>query len=293
VLEGKVAIITGAGRGIGRATALEMARLGARVLVNDYGVTRQGVAPDAGPAEAVAAEIRAAGGEAVADAGSVANWEGARGIIAHALDAFGRLDILVNNAGIYNPAPFPELEAEAVERMLAVHLKGTFACTQAAAPHLIRQGSGRVINLSSRAGLWGRPGHADYGAAKAAIMGFTFVVARELHEHGITVNAVAPAAETRMWDIPPPVRDLMAKWPYAGESISERSTPEDVAAVIAFLASGEAAGISGQIVSITGEILGVWSPPSVDHTVVLPGGWRPETVREHLPALIRRAGVGL
>src|SRR6058998_3972627 len=125
MLEGKVAVVTGAGRGIGRATALEMARLGARVLVNDYGVTRQGVEPDAAPAEAVAGEIRAAGGEAVADAGSVATWEGARGIIAHAVAAFGRLDILVNNAGIYSPAPFTELEADAVERMLAVHLKGT------------------------------------------------------------------------------------------------------------------------------------------------------------------------
>src|SRR5581483_6940636 len=154
---------------------------GARVLVNDYGVTRQGVSPDAGPAESVAAEIRAGGGEADADAGTVATWEGARAIIDHALAAFGRLDILVNNAGIYSPAPFTELAPEAVERMLATHLQGTFACTQAAAAHLIRQRSGRVINLSSRAGLWGRPGHADYGACKAAIMGFTFVIARELH----------------------------------------------------------------------------------------------------------------
>jgi NAD(P)-dependent dehydrogenase (short-subunit alcohol dehydrogenase family) len=290
MLEGKAAVVTGGGRGIGRATALQLARLGAAVLVNDLGVTMLGTDPDPRPAAEVVAEIRAQGGRAGANTESVTTEEGARRIIADCLTTFGRIDILVNNAGIHKRGLFTDLITEDFDRMIAVHLKGAWGCTQAAVPHLTRQGSGRIINMTSRGGLAGPPGYANYGMAKAGIMGFTFVLARELRQHGITVNAVAPVAETRMsldpW--PESLAPLRREWGFVR---SGRAAPaDDVAALIAYLASDAAAGITGQIVSMEGRALGIWSPPSIDHTVVLPGGWQPEQVAEHLPALIRRAG---
>jgi NAD(P)-dependent dehydrogenase (short-subunit alcohol dehydrogenase family) len=293
VLEGKVAIVTGGGRGIGRATALQLAKLGAAVLLNDYGVTTAGTDPDAGPAQEAVAEITAAGGRAAANGDSVATEEGANRIIENCLEVFGKVDILVNNAGIITPNLFTDIPTADFDRMLAVHLKGAWGCTQAAVPHMIRQGRGRVINLTSSGGLFGIPSLSHYGMAKAGIMGFTFVLARELKSQGITVNAIAPGAQTRMSGrvFPDNARAVMEAWGFG--AAGRVGGAEQVAAVIAYLGSDAAAEITGQLVSILPGVLGIWSPPAIDHTVAMPGGWVPEAVAAHLPALVQRAGSSL
>lgn len=198
-LEGRVAIITGAGRGIGRATALALGARGARVLVNDLGTALDGEAHSATPAESVASEIEAAGGEAIANTNSVAEWQSAKQIIEAALDQFGQIDLLVNNAGLSATAPIWEQDPEHFDRVVRSHLHGTFFCMRAAAPHMKERGFGRIVNLVSRAGLLGVPNQSAYAAGKGGVFGLTNVASRDLAEFGITVNAVNPAAtETRM-----------------------------------------------------------------------------------------------
>ena len=194
LLEGRVAVVTGAGRGIGREFALCLAREGASVVVNDIGVTLRGDATDEDPATAVCREIESAGGRAVPSHESVTDFAAAERIIGTAVDAFGTIDILVNNAGIVRDRTLVKMTEDDFDAVVATHLKGAFNCTRHAAPRMKEAGYGRIVNVTSSAGLRGNFGQTNYGAAKAGIMGMTFVWALELARSGITVNAIAPAS---------------------------------------------------------------------------------------------------
>jgi NAD(P)-dependent dehydrogenase (short-subunit alcohol dehydrogenase family) len=195
--EGRVAVVTGAGRGIGRAHALLLADRGAGVVVNDLGGSIEGVGADAGPASTVAAEIVAAGGAAIADNSDVATDAGAQALVDAAVEEYGRLDILINNAGIMRWAGFPEADADNLATHLAVHVAGSFNTTRAAWPRMVEQGYGRVV-MTTSTGMFGLPNNLSYATAKAAVIGLTRSLTTAGAEHGIKVNAIAPAAFTRM-----------------------------------------------------------------------------------------------
>jgi len=243
-LKGKVAVITGAGNGIGRAHAHLFAKEGARVIVNDLGCDRDGTGrSDA--AERVVAEINAAGGEAIANEEAVGTMEAAQRLVQAAITAFGRIDILVNNAGILRDRTILKMTEEEWDTVLQVHLKGTFACLKTAAHVMNDQGyGGRIINTSSSSGLLGNFGQANYGAAKIGIYALTRIAALELAKYKITVNAIAPIAMTRMMaDLPG------AKAAYTPETMG----PQHISPLVAWLASDAAAHITGQTFGIEGH----------------------------------------
>ncbi|AKT41656.1 SDR family NAD(P)-dependent oxidoreductase [Chondromyces crocatus] len=243
LLDGKVAIITGAGGGIGRAEALLFAREGARVVVNDVGGARDGVGADDAMARQVVAEIEAAGGKAVANFDSVATVEGAARIVQTAVDAFGRVDVLVNNAGILRDKTLLKTDEANWDSVIAVHLKGTFLCTQAAARQMVSQGNGgRIVNTTSVSGMLGNFGQSNYAAAKAGIYGLTRTAAIELQKQRITVNAVAPIAKTRMTEDLPMF-----------QSARDTMTPEHVAPAALFLASDLCADRTGHVLAVAGS----------------------------------------
>lgn len=275
-LEGRVAIVTGAGGGIGRATALELARLGAAVVVNDLGTSTDGVGRDATKAEAVADEIRTAGGQAAVSGDSVAEFDAAGRIIETALDAFGGVDILVNNAGLTGAGAIKSLAPDDFERISASHIKGTFNCARHAVPHMIEAGWGRIVNLVSRAGILGIPGSVAYGVGKGGVFGFTNVASRELARHGITVNAVNPAStETRM------VTQATDRMQQGDEAMQARAaamlaaaqTPEQVAVVIAWLCTPAAAAVNGQVFLVSQNEVGLFQPLTVTQSVERDDDW--------------------
>jgi NAD(P)-dependent dehydrogenase (short-subunit alcohol dehydrogenase family) len=274
-LEGKVAIITGAGGGIGRAHALLFAREGARVVVNDVGCARDG-SGQADAAARVVGEIRALGGEAVANTDAVGTVASAGRIVQAARDAFGRLDILVNNAGILRDRTLLNMTEEEWDQVLQVHLKGTFTCTQAAARLLKEQGQGgRIINTSSSSGLLGNFGQSNYGAAKAGIYALTRIAAWELARYGITVNAIAPVARTRMLDTVPGVAETVA---------ADTLGPQFISPLVAYLASDAAAGVSGQTFGIEGSHVFTYRM-MMSHGATKRGSVEPWTVEEISKAL--------
>ncbi|WP_435768579.1 SDR family oxidoreductase [Nocardioides sp. SYSU DS0651] len=244
LLEGRVAIVTGAGRGIGRAHALELARHGAKVVVNDYGVSLAGEGTGETPAEAVVAEIEAMGGEAVVNGADVADFAAAEAMVRQAIDTFGGLDILVNNAGFVRDRMLVNTSEEEWDAVIRVHLKGHFAPLRHAGAYWRaeakegRQRSARVINTSSGAGLQGSIGQTTYSAAKAGIAGMTLVAAVELGRYGVTVNAIAPVARTRMTE--------------GAFDTSAMPLPEDNSPVVAWLASEEAGDVTGRVIEIEG-----------------------------------------
>jgi NAD(P)-dependent dehydrogenase (short-subunit alcohol dehydrogenase family) len=253
-LEGKVAIVTGAGRGIGREHALALARAGAKILVNDLGASLAGEGTDTGPAHDVVREVEALGGEAVANGENVADFTGAKRMVDAALDAFGRLDILVNNAGILRDRMLVNMEEYEWDAVLEVHLKGHFAPTRHAAAHWRERSKAgedvraRIINTSSPSGVFGNVGQANYGAAKAGIVGFTLIAAQELQRYGVTVNAIAPNARTRMTEaafgeIPPP------------EDGFDPADPANNSPIVVALCADEAQGITGQIFFVYGGMV--------------------------------------
>jgi NAD(P)-dependent dehydrogenase (short-subunit alcohol dehydrogenase family) len=255
-LDGKVAIVTGAGRGIGREHALALAGAGARVVVNDLGVSLAGDAAGDSPAEQVVDEITSAGGEAIADGENVADFDGAKRMVAHAIDAFGRLDILVNNAGILRDRMLVNMEEAEWDAVIQVHLKGHFAPTRHAASYWRdRSKAGeevraRVINTSSPSGVFGNVGQANYGAAKAGIVGFTLIAAQELGRYGVTVNCLAPNARTRMTEaafgeIPRP------------DGGFDPADPANNSPVVVALAADEAQDITGQVFFVYGGAVNV------------------------------------
>jgi NAD(P)-dependent dehydrogenase (short-subunit alcohol dehydrogenase family) len=246
-LEGKVAIVTGAGGGIGRAHALRLAREGARVVVNDVGGDRHGVGKSVGPAQEVVDEVLAQGGRAIAHVGSVSEPGDVSGLVELAVKTYGRLDIMVNNAGILRDRTLRKMTLEEFDQVIAVHLRGTFLGTQAAGLRMLEQNEGgRIINTSSLSGLIGNFGQANYGAAKAGIYGLTRVAHLEwFAKHKITVNAIAPVAVTRMTE------DLT--WVNKDEDSKDDLAPEYIADVCAYLASDKAAEISGMVFGVEGN----------------------------------------
>ncbi|MEM9177501.1 MAG: SDR family NAD(P)-dependent oxidoreductase [Myxococcota bacterium] len=275
-LEGRVAIVTGAGRGIGRATALALAGCGARVVVNDLGGGLEGDGPDATPAARVAQEIRDEGGDATDNADSVAEWSGAQRIIETALDTWGRVDVLVNNAGLSATAPIWDHDPELFTRVVASHLHGTFFCLRAAAPHMKRAGYGRVVNVVSRAGLLGVPGQVAYGAGKGGVFGLTNVASRDLGEFGITVNAVNPAAtETRM--VTTAIDRFRADGPDGARMAdglqAALQPPENIARLIAALCHEEAGRWNGEIFYLERDRVGLFDPLTVTQEARHAGEW--------------------
>ena len=243
LLEGRVAIVTGAGRGIGRAHALELARHGAKVVVNDYGVSLAGDKEES-PADAVVAEIEAAGGEAVVNGADVADFDQAEAMVQQAIDTFGGLDILVNNAGFVRDRMLINTSEEEWDAVIRVHLKGHFAPLRHAGQYWRteskegRPREARVINTSSGAGMQGSIGQATYSAAKAGIAGLTLVAAAEMGRYGVTVNAIAPVAKTRMTE--------------GAFDTSQMAVPEDNSPIVAWLASVDSGDVTGRVIEIDG-----------------------------------------
>ncbi|ROS43428.1 SDR family oxidoreductase [Amycolatopsis thermoflava] len=248
----RVVIVTGAGRGIGRAHALAFAAEGARVVVNDVGVALDGSATGDGPAAQVVAEIEALGGEAVANTDDVADWAGARNLIGTAVERFGRLDVLVNNAGFVRDRMLVNLGEEEWDAVIRVHLKGHFAPLRHAAEYWRaeakagRMPSARVINTSSGAGLLGSVGQSNYSAAKAGIAGLTVVAAAELARYGVTVNAIAPSARTRMTE------EVFAATMARPDEGFDAMAPENVSPLVVWLGSAESAGVTGRVFEVEG-----------------------------------------
>jgi NAD(P)-dependent dehydrogenase (short-subunit alcohol dehydrogenase family) len=272
-LDGKVAAITGAGGGIGRAEALLMAAEGASVVVNDRGGARDGSGSDSSLAETVVAEIRAAGGAAVASVADVGDPDGAQSIVDQAIESFGKLDIMLNNAGILRDKSLLKMDLEMWDEVIRVHLRGTFLCTRAAALHLRDRGEGgRIINTTSVSGLLGNFGQSNYAAAKAGIYGLTRTAALELKKHRITVNALAPIALTRMTE-DLPMMQAMAE-------ADRLLAPELVAPVALFLASDEARDITGEIVGIEGRRLYLYRMHQTRAAVPAGEAWSVEEIRQ-------------
>ncbi len=253
--DGRVAIVTGAGRGIGREHALSLAYHGAKVVVNDLGGNVDGSGGDLSPAQQVVDEIKAFGGEAVANGDSVSSWEGAQRLINIAVETFGDLHVLVNNAGILRDRMLTNMTEEEWDAVINVHLKGTFAPSRWASAYWREQSkagkalSGRIINTTSVSGIYGQPGQANYGAAKAGIAAFTNIVALEMARYGVTVNAVGPVALTRM-------TEGLGPAPETDEQREARS-PRWIAPIVTWLASEESAGVTGRVFEASGRMLAV------------------------------------
>lgn len=289
MLRGRVAVVTGAGRGIGRGVARELAAQGAKVVVNDYGVSLDGREPTTGPAFDVVAEIKRAGGEAAANTDSVATWDGGAKIINQAVQSFGRIDILVTCAGILRDRMIFNMSEEEWDTVLGVHLKGTFNCLRHAAPLMREQRYGRIITFSSGSGLFGNPGQANYGSAKAAISGLTKVAARDLGKYGVTVNSICPVAATRMTLTPEVIkaREIRKQQGIIREESALRQLenlhPEDVAPMVAFLASDYAANVNGQFFLCAGTSYSLLSLPRPEKTIYKEGRWTLDELDEIVP----------
>src|SRR5438132_7346151 len=271
-LSGKVAIVTGAGRGIGREHALALARAGAKVVVNDLGGSLAGEGADAAPAEQVAEEILALGGEAVADSEDVASFAGAERMVQHAIEALGGLDILVCNAGILRDRMLVNMDEAEWDAVINVHLKGHFAPTRHAAAHWRERSKAgdpvraRVICTSSPSGVFGNAGQANYGAAKAGIAGFTLIAAQELGRYGVTVNCIAPNARTRMTEaafgeLPPDADGL------------DPLDPANNSPIVVALCADEAQSITGQCFFVYGGAINVLRPWSPGELLAREGRW--------------------
>jgi NAD(P)-dependent dehydrogenase (short-subunit alcohol dehydrogenase family) len=270
-LDGRVAIVTGAGRGIGRSVALLLAAEGASVVVNDIGAALDGSGGDAGPAQQVAAEIADAGGKAVASLADVSDHGAAEGLIANAVEQFGRLDVLVNVAGILRDRMVFTMSEQEWDDVIRVHLKGTFNTTKFAAAHWrsVRDepAQNRIINFTSVSGLHGAPGQPNYAAAKMGIVGLTYSCANALGRYGVTANAISPGAATRMTESVPTERRRAVT-----ATDAERS-PDNIAPVVAYLASEQSGWINGQIVSSRGYEVALYNIPQPVITIVGTGPW--------------------
>jgi NAD(P)-dependent dehydrogenase (short-subunit alcohol dehydrogenase family) len=291
ICEGRVAIVTGAGRGLGREHALELARQGARVIVNDLGSSVDGSGRSAGPANEVVEAIRRMGAEAVVNADDVSDWDSARRLIETAIETFGGLDVLVNNAGILRDRMLINMTPEEWDDVIRVHLRGTVAPTHWAARYWRDRAKGgerndaRVICTSSSSGIYGNVGQTNYGAAKAGIASFTIIASKELGRYGVTVNAIAPGARTRMTEELARARGVSDPSPGAWDP----RDPANVAPLIAWLASSESAHVTGRVFNVAGGRISVaegWhAGPGVDKG----DRWQPEDLGPVVTSLLEQA----
>ncbi len=278
IVEGKVAIVTGAGRGIGRAISLLMAAEGARVLVNDVGAGLDGAGADAGPAQAVVDEIKKSGGQALANTLSISQPENADKIVKAVLDAFGRVDILVNNAGILRDRIFHKMSWSDWKDVIDVHLHGSFNMSRAVAGHFREQGSGSMVHMTSTSGLIGNYGQANYMAAKMALVGLSRSIALDMERFNVRSNCIAPFAWSRM----------IGSIPTESEEEKRRveklqqMTPEKIAPLVVYLASDKAKGISGQIFSVRNNEIFLFNQTRPIRSLHRSDGWTPERLDAQL-----------
>ncbi len=282
MLEGKVAIVTGAGGGIGREMALALGAAGAKVVVNDIGASLAGEGADQGPAERVVGEIRARGGGAAANTDSVSTWAGANRIVQTALDAFGRVDCVVNNAGILRDRLFHKMTVEDWEAVIQVHLMGSFYVSRAAATHFREQESGAYVHMTSTSGLIGNVGQANYAAAKLGIAALSKSIALDMQRFKVRSNCISPFAWSRM------IASIPAETPEAKARVAklQRMEAGKIAPMAVFLASDAAQNVTGQIFAVRANEIFVMSQPRPVRSVHRAEGWTAETIAEQaVPAL--------
>ena len=288
--QGRVAIVTGAGRGVGRGHALELARQGARVVVNDIGADVDGEGRSEGPAGEVVDAIRSAGGEAVANGDDVSDWDGAGRVVRSAIDTFGGLDILVNNAGILRDRMLVNMTIGEFDAVINVHLRGTFATMRWAAVHWRERAKAgqpneaRIVNTTSAAGLFGNVGQANYGAAKAGIAALTLIAATELSRYGVTVNAINPGARTRMTEQAQP-----GSYEPVEPGEFDFSDPENVAPLVAWLASPESGHVTGRVFTVRGGQISVVEGWHAGPIIDKGARWDPAELGELVTDLVDRA----
>jgi NAD(P)-dependent dehydrogenase (short-subunit alcohol dehydrogenase family) len=281
VLDGKVVIVTGAGRGVGAEIAKLAAKEGARVVVNDLGGNEGGEGADLGPAAEVVAEIKAAGGEAIANGSNVADWQGAHDLFAAAMKAFGDVDAIVNNAGILRDGMFHKMSEPDFDSVVAVNLKGCFNVARAAAPHFKDKQKGCFVHMSSTSGLIGNLGQVNYGAAKMGVAGLSKCIALDMAKFGVRSNAIAPFAWTRLVGTIPATPENMKRL-----EIAKKMTPDKIAAFVVALCADSAKDVTGQIFGVRRNEIMLFSQPRPIRTVHAGEGWTPETVLERaLPAM--------
>ncbi len=270
LLDGKVAVVTGGGTGIGRAVSLGLAAAGARVVVNDYGVSVDGRDPSSEPANEVVGKIRAGGGHAVASAESVATMAGGKAVVELALKEFGDLHVLVCCAGILRERMIFNMTEDEWDAVVAVHLKGHFTVMRPATAHMREKKAGSIVTFTSSAGLEGSPGQPNYSAAKEGIVGLTRSTALAMAKYGVRCNAIAPTADTRMTQ----------RLPGERRSAATATPPDAIAPVVAFLGSDRAAHITGQVIGVRGTEVTVYSHPAPLRTATGAGPWTPEALAE-------------
>ena len=276
LLEGKVALVTGGGRGVGRGVCLAMAEAGAKVVVNDLGATLEGQPDNEQPALEVVRAIQAMGGEAIADGGSVSEGKDAHQMVKTAVDHFGHIDIVVNNAGILRDVMFHRMSEAEFDAVVAVHLKGSFNVSRAAAPFFKEQGSGAYVHMTSTSGLIGNFGQANYISAKLGVMGLSKSIAIDMQKFGVRSNAVAPFAWTRM------VSSIPDETPEQKKRVEglKKLVPEKVAPFVVALCADEARAVSGQVFGVRNNEIYLFSQPRPIKTAHRSEGWTPESVLE-------------
>ncbi len=284
LLAGKVALVTGAGRGVGRGIALELAAAGARVVVNDIGTSPSGEGSDSSPANEVVAEIIEAGGLAVADGHSVADWDQAQAMVQTAIEAYGRIDIVVNNAGILRDAIFHRMSQEDFDTVIDVNLSGVFYVSRAAAPHFKAQTSGVYVHMTSSAGLIGNFGQVNYCAAKLGVAAMSKAIAMDMQRFKVRSNAVAPWAWTRMIDSIPAETEAEMK---RVEGL-KKLVPEKIAPFVAALASDQAADVTGQIFGVRNNEIYLFSQPRPIRTAHCAEGWTAQGVIDRVLPTFRK-----
>jgi NAD(P)-dependent dehydrogenase (short-subunit alcohol dehydrogenase family) len=282
MIEGKVCIVTGSGGGLGRDFALGLAASGAKVVVNDIGASLAGEGRDDGPAQTVVGEIEHAGGTAVANTDSVADWDGAQRIVQAAIDAFGRVDMVLNNAGIVRDRMFFNMSPQEWTSVLDVHLNGSFFVSRAAAPHFREQGSGAYIHVTSTSGLIGNNGQANYAAAKLGIVALSRTIASDMRRYGVRSNCIAPFAWSRMTSsIPAETPEQQAR-----VAALKKMQGSKVAPLAVYLASDRAVDVTGQIFAVRANEIFLMSQIRPLRSLNAADGWTPETIADHvIPAL--------